>query len=228
MGLGDQISQNLIENKSYENIDFLRTAQFATVGFFIVVSSKINLLVFINLLLIFHKYFLKELQLILHAYSLQQLGGFYIKKIIKLFQIQGPATGTWYKILDRYFGSKGTLTVFKKVTCDQLLFTPPFLLCLLSVIGTIQKGTSNLKNVLLKLEDEYMDILSNNYKVISTDHSDYCTYLQNFNFSSFDLLFLVMANGTIDKFLFCSTSISSFNCSNSCNFMEYIHIIQDQ
>lgn len=40
MGLGDQISQNFIENKTFENVDFLRTAQFASVGFCLVVSIK--------------------------------------------------------------------------------------------------------------------------------------------------------------------------------------------
>ncbi|OAD62306.1 Protein Mpv17 [Eufriesea mexicana] len=35
MALGDQIAQNLIEQRQIKNLDFVRTAQFASIGFFI-------------------------------------------------------------------------------------------------------------------------------------------------------------------------------------------------
>lgn len=38
MALGDQIAQNLIEQRQIKNLDFIRTAQFASIGFFIAVS----------------------------------------------------------------------------------------------------------------------------------------------------------------------------------------------
>lgn len=39
MALGDQIAQNFIERKKFKELDFLRTAQFGSIGFFITVSQ---------------------------------------------------------------------------------------------------------------------------------------------------------------------------------------------
>ncbi|XP_011496434.1 PREDICTED: protein Mpv17 [Ceratosolen solmsi marchali] len=111
LGLGDQIAQNYIEKRSAKNLDLIRTAQFAGIGFF----------------------------------------------------IAGPATRTWYGILDKYFGSKGVIVVLKKVACDQLLFAPVFIAILLSTIALMQGH--NLKSTKLKLKNEYTDILINNYKL---------------------------------------------------------------
>lgn len=40
MALGDQIAQNLVERKKLKDLDFVRTAQFGCIGFFIAVSIK--------------------------------------------------------------------------------------------------------------------------------------------------------------------------------------------
>ncbi|XP_012221087.1 protein Mpv17 [Linepithema humile] len=110
MGLGDQIAQNFIENRS-KTIDFVRTMKFAGIGFF----------------------------------------------------ISGPATRTWYGILDKYIGSKGYSVAIKKVACDQLLYAPTFIAVLLVVIGICQgKDIEGLK---IKMINEYNDILTNNYKL---------------------------------------------------------------
>jgi protein Mpv17 len=39
MGLGDQIAQNFIEKRPIKNLDLIRTAQFASIGFVIAVSN---------------------------------------------------------------------------------------------------------------------------------------------------------------------------------------------
>ncbi|XP_032677754.1 protein Mpv17 isoform X1 [Odontomachus brunneus] len=77
--------------------------------------------------------------------------------------ISGPATRTWYGILDTYIGSKGYTVGIKKVACDQLLFAPTFIAVLLVAIGVCQgKDIEKLK---IKLANEYSDILINNYKL---------------------------------------------------------------
>ncbi|KAJ8670585.1 hypothetical protein QAD02_001844 [Eretmocerus hayati] len=111
MGIGDQIAQNLVEKRPLKNLDYVRTGQFAVIGFCMV----------------------------------------------------GPATRTWYGLLDKYVGSKGAKVVLKKVVYDQLLFTPIFVAALLSVISVTQGN--DVTNTKLKLEDEYVDILLNNYKL---------------------------------------------------------------
>lgn len=77
--------------------------------------------------------------------------------------MQGPATRTWYGILDKYIGSKGGLVVVKKVACDQILFAPTFIVILLSTIGLMQGN--DITSIKKKLDNEYVDILINNYKV---------------------------------------------------------------
>lgn len=111
MALGDQIAQNVIERRKVEELDFVRTAQFGSIGLF----------------------------------------------------IGGPATRTWYGILDKYIGSKGGTVVMKKVACDQLLFAPAFIAVLLTTIGTLQGN--DFENLKAKLKNEYLEILINNYKV---------------------------------------------------------------
>ncbi|KOX78146.1 Protein Mpv17 [Melipona quadrifasciata] len=111
MALGDQIAQNLIERRKIKDLDFVRTAQFGCIGFF----------------------------------------------------LTGPVTRTWYGILDKHIGSKGGIVVLKKVSCDQLLFAPAFLIVLLSAIGILQGN--DLEQLKKKLYGEYPDILKNNYKL---------------------------------------------------------------
>lgn len=77
--------------------------------------------------------------------------------------ISGPATRTWYGILDKYVGSKGYFVAVKKVACDQLFFAPTFIGVLLVIVGICQgKDIERLK---IKLANEYTDILMNNYKL---------------------------------------------------------------
>ncbi|XP_011146288.1 protein Mpv17 isoform X2 [Harpegnathos saltator] len=77
--------------------------------------------------------------------------------------ISGPATRTWYGILDKYIGSKGYIVGIKKVVCDQLLFAPTFIAVLLVAIGFCQG--KDIKGLKTKLLNEYSDILINNYKL---------------------------------------------------------------
>ncbi|XP_044578301.1 protein Mpv17 [Cotesia glomerata] len=111
MAVGDQMAQNLVENRSFNDLDFMRTAKFYAIGFF----------------------------------------------------IGGPSTRTWYGVLDKYIGSKGTVVALKKVAFDQLLFAPTFIVVLLSSIGLMQGNDIN--GIKTKLSNEYKDILINNYKL---------------------------------------------------------------
>ncbi|XP_076685739.1 mitochondrial inner membrane protein MPV17 [Andrena cerasifolii] len=111
MAVGDQIAQNFVERKTVKELDFVRTAKFASIGFF----------------------------------------------------IAGPATRSWYGVLDKYLGSKGGMVVLKKVAYDQLLFAPVFLMVLITVIGIFQRNKS--QDLQIKLKEEYPEILLNNYKI---------------------------------------------------------------
>ncbi|XP_029670930.1 protein Mpv17 isoform X2 [Formica exsecta] len=77
--------------------------------------------------------------------------------------ISGPATRTWYGILDKYIGSKGYSVAIKKVACDQLLFAPTFIAVLLVTIGICQG--KDIEKIKIKVRDEYNNILINNYKL---------------------------------------------------------------
>ncbi|XP_014214540.1 protein Mpv17 [Copidosoma floridanum] len=79
------------------------------------------------------------------------------------FFIVGPTVKAWYGILDKYIGSKGAAVVLKKVICDQLLFAPCFTVILLSMIGAMQGN--RFDGIKLKLENEYTEIMINNYKL---------------------------------------------------------------
>ncbi|XP_015119217.1 protein Mpv17 [Diachasma alloeum] len=111
MAVGDQIAQNFVEKRKFEDIDYIRTAKFYAIG----------------------------------------------------FCIGGPATYTWYGLLDKHIGSKGGLVAMKKVACDQLLFAPCFIGVLLSAVGFMQGN--NVNSIREKLQREYLEILRNNYKV---------------------------------------------------------------
>lgn len=39
MALGDQIAQNFVEQRKFKELDFVRTAQFGSIGLFIAVSN---------------------------------------------------------------------------------------------------------------------------------------------------------------------------------------------
>ncbi|XP_032677756.1 protein Mpv17 isoform X2 [Odontomachus brunneus] len=112
--------------------------------------------------------------------------------------ISGPATRTWYGILDTYIGSKGYTVGIKKVACDQLLFAPTFIAVLLVAIGVCQgKDIEKLK---IKLANEYSDILINNYKCI--------------------IVILAMAYGTTCEFFLSAFELPSSSCTISCSAVE--------
>ncbi|XP_046741577.1 protein Mpv17 [Diprion similis] len=77
--------------------------------------------------------------------------------------LAGPATKTWYGILERYIGSKNSVAALKKVVLDQGCFAPVFVAVLLTVIATMQGN--DIEGVKTKLKSDYTDILSNNYKL---------------------------------------------------------------
>ncbi|XP_066601098.1 protein Mpv17 [Prorops nasuta] len=111
MALGDHIAQKAVSKKNYNELDWTRTSQFATIGCL----------------------------------------------------LTGPATIIWYRILNKYVGSKGGTVALKKVTFDQIVFAPIFLIVLLSTIHTLQG--KNLGEFKTKLKEEYYEILQNNYKI---------------------------------------------------------------
>ena len=45
MAFGDQIAQNLVEKRSFNKLDFIRTAKFAGIGFFIAVKKIVIYLI---------------------------------------------------------------------------------------------------------------------------------------------------------------------------------------
>lgn len=70
---------------------------------------------------------------------------------------------TWYGILNKYVGSRGTTVVLKKVALDQFIFAPIFIGVLLSTIGAMQgQSIEEIKN---NLKRDYPDVIVNNYKV---------------------------------------------------------------
>ncbi|KAG8248961.1 Protein Mpv17 [Homalodisca vitripennis] len=75
----------------------------------------------------------------------------------------GPTVGIWYRVLEYQFGSGGVKILFKKIACDQLLFAPFFLGCLMCTIDTL-KGKS-VQETKEDLKNNYPEILLSNYKV---------------------------------------------------------------
>lgn len=79
------------------------------------------------------------------------------------FTFQGPPLRLWYGVLDKFFGSQGKLAALRKVAMDQLLFAPPFLALIMTVVASAQ-GDS-LVRIKQRLSEDYMDVLKSNYKV---------------------------------------------------------------
>lgn len=70
----------------------------------------------------------------------------------------------WYRVLDKYIGSKGTTTVaVKKVVLDQLGFSPVFVSVFLTTLGGVQ--TRNLNDSINRVKRDYKDVLIANYKL---------------------------------------------------------------
>uniref|UniRef100_A0A1B6EVZ7 Mitochondrial inner membrane protein Mpv17 n=1 Tax=Cuerna arida TaxID=1464854 RepID=A0A1B6EVZ7_9HEMI len=75
----------------------------------------------------------------------------------------GPTVGIWYRVLEYQFGSGGVKVLFKKIACDQLIFAPIFLGCLMFTIDTL-KGTP-MQEIREDLKHNYPEVLLSNYKV---------------------------------------------------------------
>ena len=72
--------------------------------------------------------------------------------------------GRWYNTLERWFGSKGGIDVaLKKITVDQLLFSPISLFIVICVLE-YARGRE-LKQIKEDLKTKYFDILITNYEV---------------------------------------------------------------
>ncbi|XP_030745381.1 protein Mpv17-like [Sitophilus oryzae] len=76
----------------------------------------------------------------------------------------GPALSIWYKVLQRKFGSDKTLqTGIKKMSCDQLLFAPVFLLVFVSSVEVLHGN--NMEGIKDSLRKKYKDIVITNWKI---------------------------------------------------------------
>ncbi|KAK5645679.1 hypothetical protein RI129_004143 [Pyrocoelia pectoralis] len=82
--------------------------------------------------------------------------------VVGLFLV-GPTLTTWYKVLDKYLGNKGTSAVLKKVAFDQGLFAPTFIVVFLTSLAIVQQ--KNVESSINELKTNYKDILIANYKL---------------------------------------------------------------
>lgn len=77
--------------------------------------------------------------------------------------MKGPACATWFKVLAKYVGTKGSAVALKKVVLDQLFFAPTMMLIFLTTLNTIhRKPLSETKAHIIQ---NYPDIMIANYKV---------------------------------------------------------------
>ncbi|KAK6633264.1 hypothetical protein RUM44_003865 [Polyplax serrata] len=75
----------------------------------------------------------------------------------------GPPLRIWYGTMEKYFGSQGKFTALKKVTVDQLMFAPAFLVVIMTVVSAVQ-GNS-VREINDKIALDYTDVLISNYKL---------------------------------------------------------------
>jgi len=104
--------------------------------------------------------------------------------------VVGPTLQVWYRVLDRYILYTGAKGALMKVGVDQLLFAPIFLVTFLSSMGALNgESTDQIKS---KLEKEYFNVLTTNWKVWSV--------FQSVNFYFIPLQHRVMAAQTAALF----------------------------
>ncbi|XP_046441007.1 protein Mpv17-like [Daphnia pulex] len=77
--------------------------------------------------------------------------------------VAGPAIRGWYNVLDRYIKSPGVKGVLLKVSVDQLLFAPTFLVIFLSTMGTL--NGEGPKQISTRVKQDFPEILVTNWKV---------------------------------------------------------------
>jgi Mpv17 / PMP22 family len=90
-------------------------------------------------------------------------------KIVKILCVtlnsipQGPGLWAWYKTLHKLVGHSKRFMAVKKVALDQIVAAPPFYAGFLITTGAMQQ--QNWKQIEQRIENDYMDILINNWKV---------------------------------------------------------------
>ncbi|GFU54388.1 hypothetical protein NPIL_471101 [Nephila pilipes] len=72
-----------------------------------------------------------------------------------------PILRTWYNVLEKTMGTVGKTVGLRKMVPDQLLFTPFFLGCFLTVSGLLQLQPWSVIKV--KINEEYFEVLKTNY-----------------------------------------------------------------
>ncbi|KAF8565111.1 hypothetical protein P879_08404 [Paragonimus westermani] len=75
----------------------------------------------------------------------------------------GPALSKWIRVISSSFSGTATVKVVKMLLADQLLFTPPILLGVVSSLGLL-RGYS-IPQLKQHLSDHYWTILFMNYKI---------------------------------------------------------------
>jgi Mpv17 / PMP22 family len=74
-----------------------------------------------------------------------------------------PVFHYWYKFLDKRFPGRSLRDMFKKVFIDRLIIPPPTLLAIFSGQTLLAGGT--FKDIKLRLEHSYIEVLRTNYIV---------------------------------------------------------------
>jgi len=87
----------------------------------------------------------------------------FILLCLKNYILQGPGLWAWYKTLHKLVGHSKRFMVVKKVALDQIVAAPPFYAGFLIATGAMQQ--QNWTQIEKRIENDYMDILLNNWKV---------------------------------------------------------------
>ncbi|GIY83892.1 protein Mpv17 [Caerostris darwini] len=72
-----------------------------------------------------------------------------------------PVLRTWYNVLEKSIGTLGKTAGLRKMMVDQVLFTPCFLGCFLSISGLLQLQPWTI--IKAKIIKEYFEVLKTNY-----------------------------------------------------------------
>ncbi|XP_018429950.1 PREDICTED: protein Mpv17, partial [Nanorana parkeri] len=75
----------------------------------------------------------------------------------------GPVVGSWYKVLEGLVPGSSKSVALKKMLLDQVGFSPCFLGCFLTIVGSLN-GLSKAE-IWEKLKRDYKDALITNYYI---------------------------------------------------------------